>query len=357
LHVIRSSGDVLVDHDPTQPLGVATKQYADSVAPLAQSDTVFQVATTGNDTTDYGSLAAPFATIQHALVEASRYDYQGLYNVHINIENGTYVENVSLPDFRVRNNNTDSATPNWYNGGVNIIADTASTGATAPLVIIDGGGGVCFTNTTCQLYITGIRFKAVGQWSQGIWSNRTIRIGHLGWSVEGTCLPHCGGSFQSAANENMVFVNNSLYIWGFFQSWADVWNIPFDFPATGLAIGHCFIYAAATWTYVSYGNCPITNGNMVTGRRVDIDGFGMLYTVDGTTNGVPGDGNPPDIRGTGSFNSTIGPDAGIPSEILRQISNLPSTTSIPLDCWNITKDAAGGGIYIAANDGDVVKKL
>jgi hypothetical protein len=96
---------------------------------------------------------------------------------------------------------------------------------------------------------------------------------------------------------------------------------------------------------------------MVTGRRVDIDGFGMLYTVDRTTNGVPGDGNPPDIRGMGSFNSITGPDAGLPSEILRQISNLPSTTSIPLDCWNITKDATGGGIYIAANDGGVIKKL
>jgi hypothetical protein len=38
---------------------------------------------------------------------ASRYDYQGLYNVYINIANGTYTENVVLPDFMgLRNNNT-----------------------------------------------------------------------------------------------------------------------------------------------------------------------------------------------------------------------------------------------------------
>jgi hypothetical protein len=73
----------------------------------AQADTVFQVATTGDDATGDGSVAAPFATIQHALVVASRYDYQGLYNVYINIANGTYTENVVLPDFTsLRNNNT-----------------------------------------------------------------------------------------------------------------------------------------------------------------------------------------------------------------------------------------------------------
>jgi hypothetical protein len=88
-----------------------------------------------------------------------------------------------------------------------------------------------------------------------------------------------------------------------------------------------------------------------------MNAFGMLYTIDGTTNEVPGDGNPPDIRGMGSFTGFIGQDAGIPSEILRQIGNPPSVTSIPLDCWNITKDATGGGIYIAANDGGVIKKL
>jgi hypothetical protein len=114
LKIIRSSGDALVDHDPTQPLGIAAKQYADSIGiPPATSDTIFQVATTGDDATGDGSLAAPFATIQHALNVASRYDYQGLYNVYINIANGTYVENVVLPDFiGLRNNNTDSGSPN-----------------------------------------------------------------------------------------------------------------------------------------------------------------------------------------------------------------------------------------------------
>jgi hypothetical protein len=149
-------------------------------------------------------------------MSASQYDYQGLYNVYINIADGTYVENVVLPDFKsLGNNNPGSGSPNWYNGGVNIIGDTVSTGATAPLVIIDGGGGVCLTNTSTQIYITGVRFQATGQWSQGIWNNQTFRMGHLGWNVEGTCLPHCGGSLQTAQNEAMVFVGNTLYIWGF----------------------------------------------------------------------------------------------------------------------------------------------
>jgi hypothetical protein len=46
----RATGDVFVDHDPTRPLGIATKQYADSIGiPPATSDIAFNVATTGDD--------------------------------------------------------------------------------------------------------------------------------------------------------------------------------------------------------------------------------------------------------------------------------------------------------------------
>jgi hypothetical protein len=220
LYIMRATSKVIQALDPIKPLGAATKQYADFVSlPLATSDINFYVATTGNDTTGDGSVAAPSATIQHALIEASRYDYQGLYNVTINIADGTYTENVVIPTFK----SVADSTPNWYNGGVNIVGDIVSAGATAPLVIIDGGDSeTCVTNAdpNASLYITGITFKVTGQWSQGIWSNQDINIGHLGWSVEGTCILHCGGSLQTAANEDMVFVNNNIYIWGFLQAWA-----------------------------------------------------------------------------------------------------------------------------------------
>jgi hypothetical protein len=116
---------------------------------------------------------------------------------------------------------------------------------------------------------------------QGIWSNQDINIGHLGWSVEGTCILHCGGSLQTAANEDMVFVNNNLYIWGFLQAWASLYNIPFDFPAGGLAIGHCFLFVGGAWTYDDWSSNPISGGP-VTGRRVDIDNYGIRFTPDGT---------------------------------------------------------------------------
>jgi hypothetical protein len=397
IKVIRSSGDVLLDHDPTLDLGVATKQYVDtelsasttppddklyarqggatpgwvptvdeapldgsqyvresggwvvsSVGKIATSDIVFNVATTGNDATGDGSVAAPFATVQHALNEASQYDYQGLYTVYINIANGTYTENVNMPNFK----STASNTPNWYNGGVNIIGDIVSTGATAPLVVLNGGGNTCLTNTTVSLYITGITFQATGQWSQGIWSNQDINIGHLGWNVEGTCLLHCGGSLQTAQNEDMVFVNNNLYIWGFLQAWASLYNIPFDFPAGGMTIGHCFLFVGGAYTYDYWSSNPISGGP-VTGRRVDIDNYGILFTPDGTTDSIPGDGNPPDIRGMGS----VAMGGAITSLMTPPISGPPTISTIPIDCWNVSKDAAGGEIYIAANDGGIIKKL
>jgi hypothetical protein len=132
------------------------------------------------------------------------------------------------------------------------------------------------------------------------------------------------------------------------------------FPVMGCRVGYSFrfpswwndhrslfFYVGATWSYSYWGNNPISGGP-VTGRR-----YGMLFTPDGTTDSIPGDGNPPDIRGLGS----IGANGAITSLMTPQIGGLPSTTTIPLDCWNISKDATGGGIYVAANDGGVIKKL
>jgi hypothetical protein len=106
------------------------------------------------------------------------------------------------------------------------------------------------------------------------------------------------------------------------------------------------------WTYDYWSSNPISGGP-VTGRRVDIDNYGVLFTPDGTSNSIPGDGNPPDIRGMGSI-YMIG---GLTSLMTPPISGPPSTGSIPLDCWNVFKHAARGDIYIAANDGGVIKKL
>jgi hypothetical protein len=131
-----------------------------------------------------------------------------------------------------------------------------------------------------------------------------------------------------------------------------LYNIPFDFPAGGLTIGHCFLFVGGAWNYDYWTNNPI-NGGPVTGRRVDIDGYGILFTPDGTTDSIPGDGNPPDIRGMGSFGGV----GFITSLMTPPISGPPSTSRIPIDCWNISKDATGGEIYIAANDGGVIKKL
>jgi hypothetical protein len=154
LKIIRASGDALVDHDPTQPLGIATKQYVDQASlPPANSNLDFQVATTGDDITGDDSVAAPFATIQHALDIASEYDYQSKYYVTINIANGTYVENIRIPTFK-----SIGYGPNWYDGGIFLVGDTVSPNGTAPLVVIDGGGGVCLTNknTGVAININGI---------------------------------------------------------------------------------------------------------------------------------------------------------------------------------------------------------
>jgi hypothetical protein len=150
----------------------------------------------------------------------------------------------------------------------------------------------------------------------------------------------------------MVFVNNTLYIWGFLQEWAELYNIPFDFPAGGLTIGHSFLYVGAPWTYAYWSNNPISGGP-VTGRRLDIDAFGILFTPDGTSDSIPGDGNPPDIRGMGSF-AGIG---FITSLMTPPISGPPTISTIPIDCWNISRDTTSGEVYIAANDGGIIKKL
>jgi hypothetical protein len=70
LYASRATGDVLVDHDPTQPLGVATKQCVDSLVSFATSDMVFNVSTTGDYATgasSHGRMFGAFPLISQLL--------------------------------------------------------------------------------------------------------------------------------------------------------------------------------------------------------------------------------------------------------------------------------------------------
>jgi hypothetical protein len=219
------------------------------------------VATTGDNITGDGTLAAPFATIQHELDVASEYDYQSKYYVTINIANGTYV--------------SIGYGSNWYDGGIFLIGDTASPNGTAPLVVINGGGGVCLTNknTGVAINIDGITFKAVGEYSEGIWNNWDIFFGHIGWDVQGYSFLHCGGSLLTFNNRDMEIVTPTLRVWGFNQAFLDFTSVNFNFPAGGCAIGWAFLYVGS---YTNWYLITQVNGNLVTGRRIDIDAGALL---------------------------------------------------------------------------------
>lgn len=102
-------------------------------------DRTFYVATTGNNTTGDGSVSKPWATIQYALNQLTRYRTAG--TLIIDVADGTYVENIDVPSGIV--------------GEVKLQGDNANPNN----VVIDGSGGTIFNSTQngTNILIDGFR--------------------------------------------------------------------------------------------------------------------------------------------------------------------------------------------------------
>jgi hypothetical protein len=129
-----TNGDMLYDN-----AGVLGEQPI--ALKVAGGNLTFYVANTGSDSNNGTSALTPFATIQHAVIVAESFDYDGLYQCTINVANGTYHETVVINDlfqgFHFNQNPTGFLTGNTTTPANVVIAPNDASGN--PAMVFHGG--------------------------------------------------------------------------------------------------------------------------------------------------------------------------------------------------------------------------
>lgn len=110
--------------------------------PKATANATFYVSASGNDNNP-GTAGSPCRTLQNAINIANRYDWQGVYFPTINVANGTYNEQVSLPVLQ-----------NCPHGGV----ITGNVGSPSSVIVADLGTDYAFKTASYSTWtVNGVK--------------------------------------------------------------------------------------------------------------------------------------------------------------------------------------------------------
>jgi hypothetical protein len=344
---VATPGSITVAADPILPLGIATKQYVDAGKSKVTSNPTFNVATTGNDTTGDGSVAAPYATINHALLVAAGFDYQKTYFPTIKIADGTYLEQVNVPLFTNLGGKGTSGSQ-WYDG-INIVGDTVSAADVAPLVIIDdtgiGGGQAAIDDAyeDNRLYVHGITLRNTDPYKVGLRkTGGQLFLGHIAWDISnnGTCIILRKGAAQSVVNNNLMTLPNNLNV--FCQtgesSTSDFNGAVIDFPAGGCALQYGFHNVQVSSRVYFYGTtCP--NIAVATGPKISLTAYSSTITNDRTFDSIPG--NSLGVVDNTSYISAYGPPLSTNTGsgfYMEQFAAIPTADQVPDGVLKWVKD-------------------
>lgn len=315
----------------------------------AGANKTFYVATTGNDTTGDGSVGNPWLTIQHAVDQVVRYDYENLYTATINVADGTYNEGVGVrclvKPYRY-----------LYGNGVSIIGNT-----TTPANVVVNGTGDVFDISDGGWTIRGMTITSTGT-GGSVWVSNgaevslgTLRFGnspdHLVGSVRGASVTFIGNITITATSSVGLFrltEYGTLFCEGISITISNAWNV----GTTGLS---GFVRATQHST-LWFDSNTITGHANVTGRKYV---FGTFSHYDGSS-GSPDYTDPDDLPGNSAGekdntvtigNFTNGWYSGY------EKAGAPSTSELPDGCWGVFDNTTAGYPLIAYNDAGTVKTI
>lgn len=325
--------------------------------PPATTNLVFYVATTGSDSNPGTSVGLPFATIQHAVNVATSFDYLNQFAPVINIAAGTY---------------TPAATPIFLAELIN--ASTKGTiqgasAATTKIVDVNFGGifrvaGVHSRWNVVDLTLDSPNFCFdVSFGTVEIFNTLDLGDSTSNNSCAVFLLEDIGNITSPGVTINLI--NNFIGQFAAHSGPNGILN--FQSPVINLAAapaGAIFtnawieiFFAGAGGASYTFTGVTYTNFAQWKGGQVVLKGAGDIVTV-ATDNGVLTD-LPGDPARTIADNTTliVGINAGINGLFLNNFPRIPLAADIPLGTFGAYKDTAGGGVYMACNDGGVVKKV
>jgi hypothetical protein len=305
----------------------------------------FYISTTGSDSNP-GTLAQPFATLQHAFNIALKFDYQGLYFPTFNVENGTYavgaLQSVMYPFFNTENLNYMAKIIGNSHAPANVV-----TVDSFDFELNQAGQSVVFDGFTLN--------KPVGRTISDITLNGgSLFPGSLNY--DGGGIVFLVGTPDAILNApgQLTFTGSSCVGVILSETSAVIWfNATVVFPAsysfvTGFVklINSVFQMFNTTWT----------NFAGVTGFGVNLAESHSSISTD--------TGNPAvDIPGTAGLgnldaSTVITTRAStISGQISQTLSGIPTTSNLAPRSWTLFKDTSGGGVYLVYNDAGAIKKV
>lgn len=348
------------------------------------ADQEWYVATTGADDNP-GTLAEPFLTIQRALDEAGKYDYQQLYRPIIYVADGTYTINTPIIARALFNMKQlpGLTTPGQLIGNLATPANCIiqCSGATAPeCIIVDSNNlplsdgiaaweiagfrlvpfnGGCITARNYANYWVGrLEFGSSGgsiEYALGAWGNGNLLSG----SVAGSSLALSLVTNATTMNSYYQCVGGYLEIGGFTHT----------LPSTAIAVSVGFIQCS-NGIVIPWNTNTYTNSSNIVGAKINLSGFAVVGSV--TRSQIPGS-----AIGTKNLASTISADlqyvisapstgdtvtaaAGQQSVILNPSSSLASlTVNLPSEMceqevYRISASKDIGTLTISSTDGSVI---
>jgi hypothetical protein len=321
---------------------------------LATGNMTFYVSTTGSDSNP-GTLAAPFATWQHATIIATRFNYAGLYHPTINVEDGTY----NITQYFIMPGIIGSG--DIHNGGY--ILGNPTTPTNCVLKDISGAQAGIF-NAISDQSIWGIGGFELDSPSSLIDASFDSTLFALTYPIalndstaSGNCELLVAEEFATTFCRNITITVLATRFFALLSAFTyslceiDSCTVVFQAATTITDAGFvAFGYA----TDAVFGNI-YTNFAGITGNKMFLSEFSSIETDNGLLSEVPGN----------SFNSALVDDtcAFLNANTLAafffgvQKSGIPTTANLSAGLWGVFKDTSGGGVVVAYNDAGTIKKV
>jgi hypothetical protein len=240
------------------------------VREMLTANRTYYVSTTGNDTNDGLTVSTPFATIQKAVDTVASIDCS-IYNVTIQLADGTYYQNVLLKQYVGAGTMTlqgNSATP-------------------ANVVIYPTTGNVITLSSSCTWTVKDVKIQAAASNAKGLYANvrgAVMQFGNINFGV----FP--AGIHIQAENGQIVCLSSYTITGGagyhFYTNYTGTLSVSYKtITLTGTPGFTTFAYADSISVQVIHG---LTFSGSATGKKYDISQNSFMFTLGAGINYLPG---------------------------------------------------------------------
>lgn len=336
---------------------VRAKLNANIRTKLTDDNTVFYVATTGNDTTGDGTVGSPWATPQGAVSNiGNKYDLNGHFAI-LQLGDGSYAGQVYIAPL-FSSGQVPGNGPGYLLIQGNVSDITAVT-------VGPGNGSVftCVLGPDVQVEIANLTIDALlnidnTQIALSAGSSSILHVNNLR-----VINANFGDLFQAFGPGSTIVIGGSLEIDAGHLDFValslqggKIWLQPDTLTLSGAVDFGAFASAVDPGSQVICNISTITGTG--TGKRFQVDNSGFVGLREWVANAPNFDSLPGDATGTSGNGGVYSTGVVIyRSETFILKNGVPAASDIPAGSSAVFRDTGGAAYYFAYNDGGTIKKV